>query len=84
MAIIQKILFSLPPIHIQLPYRKIIRLLKLAYAEQKSLAVATRILVNELFKQYGLVILDANHPLSKKEFSEIIRSDIFEQNSLSC
>lgn len=60
---------------------KIIRLLKLAYAEQKSLAVATRILVNELFKQYGLVILDANHPLLKKEFSEIIRSDIFEQNS---
>lgn len=60
---------------------KIIRLLKLAYTEQKSLAVATRILVNELFKQYGLVILDANHPLLKKEFSEIIRSDIFEQNS---
>ncbi len=60
---------------------KIISLFKLAYAEQKSLAAATRILVNELFKQYGLVIIDANHPLLKKEFSEIIRSDIFEQNS---
>ena len=60
---------------------KIISLFKLAYTEQKSLAAATRILVNELFKQYGLVIIDANHPLLKKEFSEIIRSDIFEQNS---
>ena len=60
---------------------KIIQLFKLAYTEQKSLAAATRILVNELFKQYGLVIIDANHPLLKKEFSEIIRSDIFEQNS---
>ena len=60
---------------------KIIRLFKLAYTEQKSLAAATHILVNELFKQYGLVIIDANHPLLKKEFAEIIGSDIFEQNS---
>jgi bacillithiol biosynthesis cysteine-adding enzyme BshC len=60
---------------------KIIQLFKLAYTEQKSLAAATRILVNELFKQYGLVIIDANHPLLKKEFADIIRSDIFEQNS---
>ena len=60
---------------------KIIRLFKIAYTEQKSLAAATRILVNELFKQYGLVIIDANHPLLKKEFAEIICSDIFEQNS---
>ena len=60
---------------------KIISLFKLAYTEKKSLAAATRILVNELFKQFGLVIIDANHPLLKKEFSEIIRSDIFEQNS---
>jgi bacillithiol biosynthesis cysteine-adding enzyme BshC len=60
---------------------KIIQLFKLAYTEQKSLAAATRILVNELFKQYGLVIIDANHPLLKKGFAEIIRSDIFEQNS---
>ena len=65
----------------QVGKEKIITLFKLAYTEQKSLAAATRILVNELFKQYGLVVIDANHPLLKKEFTEIIRSDIFEQNS---
>jgi bacillithiol synthase len=60
---------------------KIIQLFKLAYSEKKSLADATRILVNELFKEDGLIIIDANHPKLKKEFSEIISRDVFEQNS---
>jgi bacillithiol biosynthesis cysteine-adding enzyme BshC len=37
--------------------------------------------VNELFKEDGLIIIDANHPKLKKEFSEIISKDIFELNS---
>ncbi len=62
---------------------KIIQLFKLAYSEKKSLADATRILVNELFKEDGLIIIDANHPKLKNRFSEIISKDIFEQNSFA-
>ncbi|HEX7367696.1 MAG TPA: bacillithiol biosynthesis cysteine-adding enzyme BshC [Pelobium sp.] len=52
-----------------------------AYADGKSLAEATRFLANELFGEYGLVIIDADDVSLKKEFSGIITQDIIEQNS---
>lgn len=52
-----------------------------AYTRFSNLADATRYLVNSLFEEYGLVILDADDPRLKKEFSSIISDDIIQQNS---
>ncbi len=52
-----------------------------AYLQQDNLANATRYLVNELFGEQGLLIIDADHHLLKSEFSAIMRQDIFEGNS---
>lgn len=54
---------------------------KEAYEQHQILADATRYLVNKLFENYGLVILDADNQKFKKQFSEIITTDIIEQNS---
>ncbi|MXV52654.1 bacillithiol biosynthesis cysteine-adding enzyme BshC [Pedobacter sp. HMF7647] len=59
---------------------KLSEIVKAAYA-QSTLAYATRYLVNELFGQYGLVIIDADDVRFKKQFSSIIKKDILEQNS---
>ncbi len=47
-----------------------------AYLHSKNLSEATIRIVNELFGQYGLVILDADHRELKKLFSPIIKDDI--------
>lgn len=52
-----------------------------AYTQHADLADATRYLVNKLFEKYGLVILDANHPKLKKQFSSIVEVDICQQHS---
>ncbi|MEY3678671.1 MAG: bacillithiol biosynthesis cysteine-adding enzyme BshC [Bacteroidota bacterium] len=52
-----------------------------AYEQHSNLAAATRYLVHKLFEGHGLVILDADHPELKKQFSEIMITDIIEQNS---
>lgn len=54
-----------------------------AYTKHPTLADATRYLVNKLFEQHGLVILDANHPKLKKQFSHIIEHDISKQASFN-
>ena len=56
-------------------------IMETAYAEFTNLADATRYLANALFGQYGLVVIDADDARLKKHFSEIITSDIIEQNS---
>ena len=56
--------------------------IKNAYLSEKNLADATRNWVNTLFSEQGLVILDADHPKLKAEFSEIIKSDIFENKAI--
>ncbi len=43
-----------------------------------TLADATRYLANELFGRFGLVILDGNNHALKKNFSEILRQELFE------
>jgi bacillithiol biosynthesis cysteine-adding enzyme BshC len=52
-----------------------------AYAEGKNLASATRYLANELFSEYGLVIIDADDQKLKSAFANIIEQDIIQQNS---
>ncbi len=42
----------------------------------ENLADATRYLVNALFGQYGLVIVDANHRSLKAEFIDILKSEL--------
>jgi bacillithiol biosynthesis cysteine-adding enzyme BshC len=57
--------------------KELIELFQNAYTKHADYSSATRFLVNELFGQYGLVIVDANDARLKKEFAEIIADDIF-------
>ncbi|MGK7394891.1 MAG: bacillithiol biosynthesis cysteine-adding enzyme BshC [Candidatus Cyclobacteriaceae bacterium M3_2C_046] len=52
-----------------------------AYLEHENLATATRYLVNELFGEQGLVILNADHPRLKKLFIPFTKNDILENTS---
>ncbi|MFI5138104.1 MAG: bacillithiol biosynthesis cysteine-adding enzyme BshC [Sphingobacteriales bacterium] len=52
-----------------------------AYTKFDKLADATRYLVNALFGQYGLVIIDADDHRFKQQFAPVIEHDIIEQNS---
>jgi bacillithiol biosynthesis cysteine-adding enzyme BshC len=61
--------------------KKLARLVENAYLNNDNLANATRTLVNSLFEQYGLVIIDADEPVLKKQFSSIIEQDIIGQHS---
>jgi len=56
-------------------------IIKQAYLEHKSLAEATRSLVNKLFEAYGLVIVDADEKVFKNQFAPIIDEDIIHQRS---
>ncbi|MGZ3835126.1 MAG: bacillithiol biosynthesis cysteine-adding enzyme BshC [Mucilaginibacter sp.] len=57
------------------------KIVETAYAKFDRLADATRYLVNALFGQYGLVIIDADDHDLKKQFSPIIEEDIIGQIS---
>ncbi|WP_256009196.1 bacillithiol biosynthesis cysteine-adding enzyme BshC [Desertivirga xinjiangensis] len=52
-----------------------------AYLEHDRLADATRYLVNFLFKDFGLVIIDADDIQLKQQFAPVIEKDIIEQLS---
>ena len=52
-----------------------------AYLNHDNLADATRFLANELFKAYGLVIIDANDSDLKKQFSPFIENELINQTS---
>ncbi|TDS14933.1 bacillithiol biosynthesis cysteine-adding enzyme BshC [Sphingobacterium paludis] len=53
-----------------------------AYLQGLSLADATRTMVNELFKQQGLVIIDADREAFKRVFIPCIEQDILEEKSV--
>lgn len=61
--------------------KKLGKLVEKAYLENDNLADATRVLVNSLFEQYGLVIINADDASLKTQFANIIKRDITEQNS---
>ncbi len=52
-----------------------------AYSKGRNLADATRVLVHSLFKEYGLVIVDADRKSLKAVFSPIIEEDILQEKS---
>ena len=52
-----------------------------AYLKHSNLTDATRYLANELFKDYGLVILDANHSDLKHLFIPFIEDELVKQTS---
>ncbi len=52
-----------------------------AYLQHSNLSKATRYLANELFKEYGLVILDADDARLKKVFAPIMKEELLNQTS---
>lgn len=52
-----------------------------AYLNHSNLAAATRYLANELFKEYGLVIVDADDVELKKLFAPIVKDELLNQTS---
>lgn len=54
---------------------------KKAYGESKTLAEAVRRYVNELFGEWGLIVLDADRPQFKKEFASIMADELKNQSS---
>ena len=57
------------------------KLFKNTYVKNSNLAEATRFLANELFKDYGLVIIDANDVELKKQFIPFIEEELVKQTS---
>jgi bacillithiol synthase len=49
-----------------------------SYLQHDNLSDATRFIVNELFGDTGLVIIDGDDKNLKKQFREILRKDLFE------
>ena len=57
------------------------KLFEEAYLSHTNLADATRFLANELFKDYGLVIIDANDAKLKKQFTPYMEDELLNQTS---
>ncbi|MCB4799984.1 bacillithiol biosynthesis cysteine-adding enzyme BshC [Neotamlana laminarinivorans] len=59
------------------------QLFKRAYLEHSNLAEATHFLVNELFKDFGLVIIDANQSELKRLFIPYIKEELIKQTAFN-
>jgi bacillithiol synthase len=57
------------------------RLFEAAYVQHPTLAEATRYLVNELFKEEGLVIVDGDDPALKRYFIPYLEQELLHQTS---
>ena len=57
------------------------QLFKKAYLDHDNLSDATRFLANELFKDYGLVIIDANERQLKRLFIPHVETELLNQTS---
>ncbi|EGV43258.1 bacillithiol biosynthesis cysteine-adding enzyme BshC [Bizionia argentinensis JUB59] len=60
---------------------KLVALFQNTYVNHNNLTEATRYLVNELFSEYGLVILDGNDKALKKEFIPYVKEELVNQSS---
>ena len=60
---------------------ELIDLFERSYLQHKNLADATRYLVNDLFKDFGLVIVDGNDPEFKKQFISETEEDLFQHTA---
>lgn len=52
-----------------------------AYGKQKTLAGAVRQYINHLFQAYGLLIIDGDDALLKKQFTSIIKDDLVQNTA---
>lgn len=52
-----------------------------AYTQNSTLTGAVRQYVHELFGQWGVVSLDASHPLLKASFKDIIKADLLQNKA---
>ena len=57
------------------------QLFQKSYVKHSTLTEATRYLVNELFGEYGLVIIDGDDVKLKKQFVPYIKTELFEQKA---
>lgn len=62
--------------------KKLISIFKATYLKHKNLAEATRYLINELFGEDGLVIIDGNNKNLKKQFVPQMKKDILRSGFL--
>lgn len=60
---------------------KLAHIVETAYLKHGKLADATRYMVNELFKAYGLLIVDADDKSLKELFKPIMKEDILSEKS---
>ena len=58
-------------------------LFKTAYLEHQNLTEATKYLVNELFSDYGLVIIDGNDKNLKRLFIPYIKDELFNKTAFN-
>jgi len=56
------------------------QLFEQAYLDSSTLAEAVRVYVNQLFGDYGLIVVDADSHRLKKIFAPVITADLLEQN----
>lgn len=56
-------------------------LFEASYLKHDTLTDATRYLANELFGEYGLVILDGDEVALKKEFAPFVKEELLQQTS---
>ncbi len=61
----------------------LIALFEKAYAESENLSQATRKIVHALFADYGLVILEPNALVLKKEFTQVMLDDVLKHTSFN-
>jgi bacillithiol biosynthesis cysteine-adding enzyme BshC len=61
--------------------QKLIKLFSESYTQHDNLAEATRYMANELFAQYGLVIVDGNDAALKKEFAPFVQKELVHNQS---
>lgn len=62
--------------------QKLEALFKEAYLNHDSLTDATRYIANELFGEYGLIIVDGNDKTLKREFIPYIKRELQQQSAL--
>ena len=60
---------------------ELIMLFRKAYLEHNTLAEATRYIVNELFKEYGLVVVDGDNHALKRAMIPTFEKDFYENTS---
>jgi bacillithiol biosynthesis cysteine-adding enzyme BshC len=63
--------------------KKLIDLFSRSYLNHDNLSDATRYIANELFAEYGLVILDGNDRELKEEFAPFVQNELFDNKSFS-